>query len=400
MTQDSETRIRELLSSVDLPASRMSATDLVREGARTRRRRQRQTVGVAGVVTLGLGLAVGVAGLPGRSTGPAPGLSQQAGASATAVPAACAVHRLALPKEATGGGVNSGSPNGQYLAGVVSGKDSPGKPVRWAGARAESIPITGIGEAVGVNDSGVVVGRGQTADRRHYAWAYVDGVVVELPLPHGYTGAEATAINAKGQVAGVLFAGEHDAAVVWQAPTAVAEAKVLAPAGGATAFGISDEGVVVGGAGSAAYRWDAQGQGGKLSGPAGPADGSALGVRGDWAYGLLALDDKPPAGESTASTPVTVDRNEAVVWDLRTGRATTVDDARVQAVNVGGQSVVDHADNTASIREVDGTLRALPGLAANGPAYATTLSDDGTRAAGSSGDIPTSWSCAPGKSNR
>jgi len=403
MTQDSETRMREILSSVDIPASRMSATDLVREGARTRRRRRQwQTAGIAGVVTLGLGAAIGVAAAPGRSSGPVPMLSQRAGASATAVPAACVVYRLALPTGATAGEVNAGSPNGRYLAGVATGKDNLGKPVSWAGARAQSIPITGIGEAVAVNNSGVVVGRGQTADRRHYAWAYVDGKVVELPVPPGYTGAEATAINAKGEVAGVLFAGERDKAVVWPAPAATAEVKVLAAPGGATAFGISDAGVVVGGLddGSAAYRWDAHGQGGKLANPAGTSGGSALGIRGDWAYGLLPPDGKPPTGDSTASAPQTIEVSGAVVWNLRTGRAIKVDSGRVQAVNVSGQIVVDHPDNTASIREVDGALRALPGLAAEGTAYATALSDDGTRAAGSSAGLPASWVCAAGTGNR
>ncbi|TDC78768.1 hypothetical protein E1193_20170 [Micromonospora sp. KC606] len=403
MTPDSETRMRELLSSVDIPASRMNATDLVREGARTRRRRrQRLTMSVAGVATLGLGAAIGVAGLPGRPGGPAPGLSQRAGASATAAPVACAVQRLALPKGSTAGEVTAGSPNGRYLAGVVTGKDNPGKPVFWAGARPVPIPIDGTGEAEGVNDSGVVVGEGQTADRRHYAWAYVDGKVVELPVPNGYTGAEASAINAKGQVAGVLFAGDRTAAVVWQAPTATARAKVLEAPGGAMAFGISDSGVVVGGLhdGSAAYWWDARGLGGKLTSPAGTVGGSAYGVRGDWAYGLLKRDGKPPTGDPTASAPQTTDSRVAVVWDLRNDRAATVDDGRVQAVNINGQVVVDHPHNTASIREVDGTLRALPGLAAEGTTHATTLSDDGTRAGGGSADIPVSWFCAPGKGNR
>jgi hypothetical protein len=349
------------------------------------------------VVTLGLGTAIGVAAAPGRSSGPVPPLSQQTGA-----PAACVAYRLALPTGATAGDVNAGSPNGRYLAGVAAGKDNLGKPVRWAGARAQSIPITGTGEAVGVNDSGVVVGRGQTVDRRHYAWAYVDGEVVELPVPHGYTGAEATAINAKGEVAGVLFAGERDKAVVWPAPAATAEAEVLSAPGGAMAFGISDAGVVVGGLddGSAAYRWDAHGQGGKFASPAGTASTSALGVRGDWAYGLLTSDGKPPTSDSTTSTPQTVDSSGAVVWDLRTGRAVKVDGGRVKAVNVSGQVVVDHPDHTASIREVDGALRALPGLAADGTAYAAALSDDGTRAAGSSAGLPTSWVCVAGKGNR
>ncbi|TDC43504.1 hypothetical protein [Micromonospora sp. KC213] len=403
MTPDSETRMRQLLSSVDMPASRMSATDLVREGARIRRRRRQWlTASVAGVATLGLGAAAGLAGLPGHPGGPDPGLPQQAGASVTAAPVACAVQRLTLPKGSTAGEVTAGSPNGQYLAGVVTGKDNPGTPVLWAGARTVSIPIDGNGEAEGVNDSGVVVGEGQTADRRHYAWAYVDGKVVELPVPNGYTGAEASAINARGQVAGVLFAGDRAAAVVWQAPTATAQAKVLEAPGGAMAFGISDSGMVVGGLydGSAAYWWDAQGLGGRLSSPAGTVGGSAYGVRGDWAYGLLKRDGKPPTGDPTASAPQSIDWNVAVVWDLRNGRAATVDDGRVQAINISGQVVVDHPDNTASIREVDGTLRALPGLAAEDTAHATTLSDDGTRAGGGSADVPASWFCAPGRGNR
>jgi len=403
MTPESETRMRDLLSSVDLPASRITAAGLVREGVRIRRRRRQWlTTGFAGLATLGLGAAVAVASLPGGLADPAPGLSPQVGASATAAPVACAVQRLPLPAGATAGEVTAGSPNGQYLAGVVIEKDNPGKPVRWAGARAESIPVAGTGEAAAVNDSGVVVGEGQTADRRHYAWAYAGGEVIELPVPSGYTGAEATSVNAGGQVAGVLFDGDRAAAVVWQAPTATARVDVLDAPGGAMAFGISDSGVVVGGLhnGSAAYRWNAQGLGSKLAMPPGSAGGAAHGIRGDWAYGLLTKDGQPPTGDPTAGTPTVVDWNVAVVWDLRTGRASLVDGGRVGAVNARGWVVLYHPDRTAAIREVDGTLRALPGLTPQGTAYATALSDDGARAAGASAEVPVSWFCAPGKATR
>ena len=394
MTSESETRMRELLSSVELPAPRMTAAGLVREGMRVRhRRRQWLAAGFAGLAALGLGAAVGVASLPGDPK------DRQVAAPAAAAPVACAVQRLALPKGAAAGEVSAGSPNGKYLAGVVTGKDNPGKPVRWAGARVEPIPIAGIGEAEAVNDSGVVVGEGQTADRRHYAWAYAGGAVIELPVPSGYTGAEATAINAGGQVAGVLFAGDLTAAVVWQAPTATARAKVLDAPGGATAFGISDSGVVVGGLhdGSTAYRWNAQGLGSKLATPAGSAGGAAHGIRGDWAYGLLTRDGEPPAGDPAATTLTVVDRNVAVVWDLRNGRASTVDGGRVEAVNASGWVTVNHPDRTAAVREVDGTLRALPGLTSQGTAYAYALSDDGALAAGASAGAPVSWSCARGQ---
>jgi uncharacterized membrane protein len=296
--------------------------------------------------------------------------------------------RLALPAGAAGGEVNAVSPSGRYLVGFFSAKNNPGKPVRWDGTRAEPIPITGTGEAQGVNDSGVVVGEGQTAGGRGFAWAYVDGKVVELPIPKGYSGAEATAVNTAGQVAGVLFAGDRAAAVVWQATTATARVDVLDAPGGAMAFGISDSGVQVGGLhdGSAAYRWDANGRGSKLASPAGTEGGGAHGVRGDWAYGLLSKAGQPGQTDTTSVTagPVAIDWNVAVAWDLRTGQASTVDGGRVEAVSATGQVVVNHTDSTASIREVDGTLRPLPALTAQGKAYAYALSDDGTRAAGSS----------------
>jgi hypothetical protein len=88
--------------------------------------------------------------------------------------------------------------------------------------------------------------------------------------------------------------------------------------------------------GSTAYRWDAHWQGGKLANPAGTAGGSDPGGRDNWAYGLLPPGGKPPTGDSTASTPQTVDLSGAVVWDLRTGRADKVDSGRVHAVRISG----------------------------------------------------------------
>jgi probable HAF family extracellular repeat protein len=401
MTQDSETRLRELLSAVHPPASTMTATSLVREGRRTRRRRRQWLVtGAAGLATLGLASAAGVAGLVDRKAPAGPEEPRQVGTSATPAVIACAVQRLALPRGTTEGYVNAGSPNGRYLAGFAAVKDGLGRPVRWDGTRAEPIPVGGTGEAQGVNDSGVVVGEAQTAGRRSFAWAYAGGKVVELPIPDGYTGAEATAVNAAGQVSGVLFAGDRAAAVVWQAPTANADVDVLDAPGGAMAFGISDSGVVVGGLhdGSAAYRWDSRGKGSKLARPAGTAGGGAHGIRGEWAYGLLPKAGKPDLSAETGATDgLSIDWNVAVVWNLRTGAATQVDDGRVEAVSATGQAVVNHPDRTASIRAVDGTLLELPALPVKGAAdaYAYALSDDGTRAGGSSAGDPVRWSCAP-----
>lgn len=405
MTTDHEAGFRNLLSAVELPPSGFTATDLVHTGRRLRRRRRQWlAAGAAGLTVLMVGSAFGVAELTGRpATGPSPDPGRQLGAAAP-TPAACTVQKLALPPGASGGDVNASSPSGRYLAGLVVAEEDMGKPFRWDGTRAKPIPIDGSGEAHGVNDSGVVVGEGRTPDRRTFAWAYVDDVVVELPIPNGYRGAEATAINAAGKITGVLFDGDRLAAAVWQGPTADARVDVLDAPGGAMAFGISDSGVVVGGLhdGSSAYRWDADGRGRRLAGVAGAEGGGAHGVRGDWAYGLLPKAGKPARSdaEPTPSGGLSVDWNIAVVWDLRTGQPQAVDDGRVEAITPTGQMVVNHPDDTTSIRAVDGTLRALPPVSAGSRAYGYALADDGVQAAGTSAGKPVRWSCAPAKASR
>ena len=391
MSPDRETVLREILSTIEPPASGITAAGLLQEGRRARRRRRQwYTASAAGAVTFGLVVTAGLVGRAG--TVPSP----QAGASTPAAAPGCTAERLALPPNTNEGGVNAASPDGRHLAGAVTGPGNPALPVRWDGTRAVPIPIDGTGEATGVNDSGVAVGRGQTAGHQHYAWAYAGGKVVKLPVPKGYTGAEASAVNAAGQVAGVLFAGEHNAAVVWQSATADAGVTVLDAPGGAMAFGISDEGVVVGSLETgAAYRWDANGRGSKLAGPAGTDGGSgALGVRGDWVYGLLTKSE-PSAGDKTAFPGGTViDPNVAVLWNLATGKAGTVDDGRVEAISPTGQITVNGKDGTASIRQASGESRPLPPLTAGAKAYAYALSDDGTLAGGASADRPVRWSCA------
>ncbi|MEJ3743643.1 hypothetical protein WEI85_10170 [Actinomycetes bacterium KLBMP 9797] len=395
MTTDTESRVRDLLAAVDPPPPRMTAADLMVTGQRTRRRRrQRQVTGVAAVAVLGIGAVTGAITASGPGAGP------DAGPAGTPprVARACAVERLDLPAGATAGEVNAGSPNGRYLAGFASGSGNAGTPVRWDGTRATAIQLAGIGEAQGVNDSGVVVGEGQ-AGSRQFAWAYADGTVVELPVPDGYTGAQATGVNAAGLVSGVLFDGNRVAAAVWRGATATAPVRVLDAAGEAMAFGIADDGVVVGRLrdGSAAYRWDASGRGQTLPLPAGAGGGAAHGVRGGWAYGLAAPDD--PAVPPTASTagPQVVDPNVAVVWHLATGEPTTVDGGRVEAITPAGHMTVNHDGGTAAIRAPDGTELALPGVRTGGSpvakAYAYALSDDGTQAGGSSDSVPVRWSC-------
>jgi hypothetical protein len=414
--EDRDTEVvRTLLSAVAPPPGRVAAAGLLADGRRARRRR-RSAAAVAGVFVLSLAAVGGVSAFD-RSRDDSGSQVLSSGAVGTAVPSApCTVAALELPAKATTAEVNAGSPSGRFLAGFSSVGNALATPVRWDGTRAEPIKVNGPAEAKGVNDSGVTVGSGQDASGRSVAWAYVNGKVITLPIPKGYTGAEATAINARGDVAGVLFGGDRTAAAVWRGTSANAHVDILPAPGRAMAFGISGSGVVVGsvddGKNSSAYLWDAQGQGSRPTVPAGFVSSGVLGARGEWAYGVLS---RPV--ERSASTPSTIQRggeriatspppngptpgsqNVAVVWDLRTGQATIVSGGEVKAVNSGGEMVVNHDDRTASLRSPDGTLRKLPSLPGENSAYAFALSDAGTQAAGTSGHKPVRWQC-PGGGN-
>ncbi|MCW6008291.1 hypothetical protein K1W54_27665 [Micromonospora sp. CPCC 205371] len=402
MTPDGESRVREVLATVEPPPASMTVTDVVNAGRRTRRRRRWLATSTAGAATVAV--AVGAISLVNQPAGTAPA---QVPATETAAsdPMICVAAPIDVPAGATDAFVNAGSPDGRYLAGAMTSKKSAGTPVIWDGAKATTIPVDGIGEAQGVNNSGVVVGE---SDREgsggSFAWAFAGGEVVELPLPDGYTGAEASGINARGQVSGVAFKGDDVAPVVWQEPSATARVDVLkAPAGGAMAFGISDEGVVVGGKrdGGSAYVW-VDGEGRDLPSPTGTEGGSALGVRGDWVYGRLSKAGDPPGGGFTPNGtppargqvivggPESVDWSAGAVWNLATGQSFTVESGQIEAISRTGQVAVNQEGRPAFIREVDGDPRPLPGL----KTYLYVLSDDGSRAAGVSGGQPVRWTCA------
>ncbi|MFI0796223.1 hypothetical protein ACH4OY_26590 [Micromonospora rubida] len=394
--------VRSLLATVDdVPAGRLTSSGLLARGRRVRRQR-RSTATVAGVLLLGLATVGGI-GLvdAGSSDQVAQSSSLPLPPGSTAArPAGCTVEALALPARATSGQVNDGSPSGRYLVGFTAVGGSLATPVRWDGTKLESIKIKGVGEAHGVNDSGMVVGEGQrTSGGPSYAWAYVGGKVVELPVPPGYVGAEANAVNARGDVAGMMYTSDGTAAVVWRGVGASPRADVLSVSRGAVASGISDAGVVVGelgGVNGAPYQWDANGQGSQLPRAAGTVGGGAHGVRGGWAYGLVFRDPKnvpatPNANE--AQRPTVVDPNESVLWNLATSQATVLKD-RVGAVNTRGAAVVNHTvDRTAALRDPAGTVRELPGLTNGAHVYAYALNDAGTLAAGTSGSAAVRWQC-------
>ncbi|MEH1168967.1 hypothetical protein V6V47_26645 [Micromonospora sp. CPCC 205539] len=325
----------------------------------------------------------------------------------------CTVAALQLPPSATSAEINAGSPSGRFLAGFSSVGKALATPTRWDGTRAEAIKVIGPAEAKGVNDSGVTVGSGQGANGRSIAWAYVNGKVITLPIPAGYTGAEATGINARGEVAGVLFGGVRTAAARWRDTTANAQVDILPASGPAMAFGISDSGVVVGGLdddkGGSAYLWDAQGQGSSPVVPDGFVSPRVSGAQGEWAYGVLSRRTGEPAlpkvperrGSRVATSPnsggqTTDSQTAAVAWDLRTGQATTVSGGDVGAVSSDGEMVINHDGGTASLRSADGTFLTLPSLFDNDSTYAVALDGGGTQAAGISGRKPVRWQCPEG----
>jgi len=395
--------LRRRAATMTLPPSRLTANNLLADGRRARRRRRRRSVAAsAGALVVTAGIVVGIGGyLPGRGDAGTPAPPDAIGVPATPVaPGPCTVERLALPAGAVGGGVNGGSPNGRYLAGFVATRNDPGRPVWWDGNRVQRIPVGGTGEAKGVNDSGVVVGGSGSV-----AWAYADGKLTELPLPDGYTSAEANAINDRGQVTGVVFAGERVAAVVWHGTGARARVEVLsAPKGGAMGFSISDSGIVVGRLNSGGlYRWDTRGQGGRLAPPAGTGRGHVAGTRGESAYGAADVLGK---GEASDWPPRADAPRVGVVWDLRTGTASAVGDGEVGAVSRRGHLVVNRPDDTVVLREPNGSQRELPNLGSPG-VHGHTVNDDGTRVTGTVVDgehpaggsylSPVRWSCpAPG----
>ncbi|MEV4758105.1 hypothetical protein AB0J86_23720 [Micromonospora sp. NPDC049559] len=424
-----EAVIRIIMSEVEPPPGRMGAADLLAAGRRARRRR-RSTAATAGAFVLSL-LAVGGVQLLDRD-GPAdpPALLGPAAMTSTTPPPPCTATPLELGPKATEGSVNAGSPSGRYLVGFTSFKGTIGSAVRWDGTKQQRLPVPGVlADPLAVNDSGLVVGRYQTGART-VAWAWTgSGDLIHLPIPAGYTGAEANAVNAAGDVAGVLFGRKGTVPVVWRGVNAKAWPEEVKAPGKALAFGISDAGVVVGTVegekGSVPYQWDAAGVGSPLALPDGTSAATVLGVRGDWAYGLLfpkptdgadpsaveqrkqaaalAQEKLQPYGPEATRGPGTAagfpnpaatrQLGIAAVWDLRNGTAAVVTEGRIGVVNSRRWLVVNRPEGLAELRAPDNTSRELPGLRGKPDSYAAALSEDGGWIGGSSAGVPVRWNC-------
>ncbi len=145
------------------------------------------------------------------------------------------------------------------LMGVVVGgataDDGTAVPFVWTGSMQ---PLPGpfshdVVTAVSINDSGQIVGSGQSlvssSDRQAYYWPDANSSAQILPIPGDATGAQVTKILVDGTIIGSLsyFSAPGDIACVWHSPTDLPE--LLSPLDGYdSSYGAdrSPSGVVVG----------------------------------------------------------------------------------------------------------------------------------------------------------
>lgn len=255
-----------------------------------------------------------------------------------------------------------------------------------------TIAASAFGE--GVNAHGTVVGTmtvgtdqsGIVSRVSSQAFVYENGSLAVLPLPVGYLGASAHAINERGEIAGFVI---HEGSQMWQAAVWSAGAgrtpRVLESPGASFATGISSDGTVVGTATVAGpltdpelerpYVWRPDGVGRFLELPEGYTTGRAHRVRGEWALGgASTLVSTGPYG--------TVD--SVVLWNVRTSAVSIVDGrggGPNRAVNAHGDVVT--FDGVGSTLTRDGRRYPLPHLnhgrsTVGLSAFATAISDDAT----------------------
>ncbi|MGY0004243.1 hypothetical protein [Micromonospora sp. I033] len=389
-----EQELRDRLRAVEVPASRIEIDGLVRAGRR--RAFRRRSVQGAGGVALATALllttpsilttagarpdAAPAGASPGATRSPEPAGTDSA---LTASAGPCRLSELPVPagmRRVTATGVD---PTGRYVIGNdVVGQDF--RPVLWTDGKPQALPVPGKSVQVNaVNAAGVAVGLVEDGPRE-YVFRYEQGAYSRLRTPPGNWHVYPTpAINAAGDV--VINAepsgnsgGEDSIVLFWRAGST--EAVRLPLPDGANAYGITDDGTIVGamyqdGRAKAAYAWDQQGRGRKLTAPAGQT-GAGYAARGDWATGGL--------WPSTS----------AALWNLRTGAVTQLTaDGPGQAVNASGWVVA------AGTLLRDGTAVELR-VPAGQTGRATAVSDTGlvvghARTAGDDAQIlgPRMWRC-------
>ncbi|GIJ57507.1 hypothetical protein [Virgisporangium aurantiacum] len=383
MTVDEAERVRALLRDVDFPEPRHDVRDTVRIGRRRRAVRWTATVAAGVAVLAG---AAAVARIPAWETTLPPDAT--VGRPATG----CTPEDLPLPGGVTAATVTGIDPTGRFVVGLVAGAADRDAGIVWTDGRPRLLPA-GTGGVAAVNASGVVVGTAASPDGSP-AWVYRDGRVDRLPVPPGGA-ASAVAINAGGDIAGVLHRDGATVPIVWPASDP-GTYRLLDTPGAPVVHAITDTGIVVGGIEDGGpYRWEPNGTGRPLATLPGAAGGVAVDAAGTWATGLLHWRINEPNPQVMNFPPGGL---AAVRWNLTTGDVAAIGiDAMPAAVDAAGRILLPR--EPPRLVGPDNNVRPLPPDRRRHSTVAVGMSDDGVMVGTSSArdtkeaDRPLRWAC-------
>jgi len=312
-----EEQLRVRLEAVDVPPSRLEMDALVRAGRR--RAFRRHSAQAAGGLALVTGVLLAVP-LIVAQTGSPPPVRAGTGSAAASAPASagpvdrCRMTELPVPSGMKDAEAAAIDPTGRYIVGNDVVKQDF-RPILWTDGLPKALPVPGKSvQVTDVNASGVAVGVVQDP-QQEYVFRYENGAYTRLRTPSGsWHVYPAPAINAAGDI--VINAepsgkieGEDSIVLLWKAGSTTAV--TLAVPTEANAYDITDDGTIVGGMykdghASTPYAWDQQGNGRKLTLPAGQT-GVAYAAEGNWATGGLWPSMAP------------------ALWNLQTGEVTKVE---------------------------------------------------------------------------
>jgi hypothetical protein len=407
--------IFRVLKDQPAPAPRVRVEDVLTAGRAKVRARRAGTVAAAAAAVLAIVAAVVIvwSGEGTRRTMPVGPLPTTAPGRTPSSPSPaarkCTAAQLA-PAGATRPEVfiQGMDPSGRYIVGELGAQQGRGV-VLWTDGVPRILSTNEADEPTAVNSSGVVVGR-RTNNKIAVPIKSVNGAFVTLPMPKGAVAATATAINTRGDIVGyavfepVSASGSVPAlstgaakAVMW--PAGAPQTPRLLPGGMrmSQAFAVDDDGTVAGGIddGEQPYMWHPDGRGEALAQPADRPGGWIMGIRGDWAFGVVDyLKDSvlvPTVGRRMARGLLAYGR-----WNLATGQVESLERFTPSGLAddgtlVGYQSAID-----GPVVWRDGTGRQLPGLPGKPVGgVADRISADGRIVVGRlfEGQTPVIWHC-------
>jgi hypothetical protein len=403
MTFDEEQgrrQVRELVESSPAPAHNVDVRRAIAAGRRALRRRRWGVAmsAAAAVLLVSAGVVTATRGLTDASVEHRPGASPSPTPSPT--PSQAPIPELDCT-QSSGTGFGTGwsqplvvDPTGRYIAGRHEDRPDTTKLTLWRDGSPSTINFypagfrTGI-TPIAITSSGVMAGTGGNARER--SWVYRNGNVQVLESPTDYPYTAVVGMNERGDVVGrAWFETPAPAtptlrfvAVIW-AVDAQYRPQVLPSEREATAFGITDDGTVVGtvndlSRGTATlYAWSPDGVGRALSMPEGWEQPWKPQLRGDWVVAAPRLFKPRPELMSLAR------------WNVRTNELRTFNDMDLTRLHGGtdwlfelspaGWLLVVPPALAPVIVKPDGTAGRLPESAREQSHHsigAVRLSDDG-----------------------